>query len=109
MGGMGYGDQPYLLVFHTDTANNHLHIVSTRVGRDGKKIDDSFEKLRAYQVLNRLIGKDYGKQADRDIQQPLGYRFYTRAQFMLLLENRGDGMLLMYDTTLVCQFVQEQG
>src|SRR3546814_737021 len=109
MGGMGYGDQPYLLVFHTDTANNHIHIVSTRVGRDGKKIDDSFEKLRAYHVLNRILGKDEGKQAEENIKQTLGYRFSTRAQFMLLLENRGYGLSLKDDRYLVCKFGKEQG
>lgn len=109
MEGMGYGNQPYLLVFHTDTANNHIHIVSTRVGRDGKKIDDSFEKLRAYQVLNRILGKDEGKQAAEDIKQALSYRFSTRAQFILLLENRGYSLHMKEVRYLVCKFGKEQG
>lgn len=89
LGEMGYGSNPYLLVFHKDTANNHIHIVSSRIGNDGKKINDSFEWMRAYRALDKILGRDSQRQASRDIADTLKYRFSTRAQFMMLLERRG--------------------
>ncbi|WP_454801371.1 relaxase/mobilization nuclease domain-containing protein [Mucilaginibacter phyllosphaerae] len=76
---MGYGTQPYLIVFHKDTDNNHVHIVSTRVGRDGKKISSAYEHVRSFNNLNRVLGYDHA----------LRYRFSTRAQFYLLIERAG--------------------
>lgn len=92
--GMGYEKQPYLLIFHKDTKNNHIHIVSTRVGRDGKKISDSYEKLRSYEVLNRVMGRDEKIEASKSIQNALQYSFSTRAQFMMILENQGYSITL---------------
>ena len=76
---MGYGKQPYLIVYHKDTENNHVHMVTTRVQRDGKKISSAFEKVRAVQNLNKVLGYDFALQ----------YSFSTRAQFLTLLENEG--------------------
>jgi hypothetical protein len=89
MNGMGYGEQPYLLIFHDDTSNNHVHLVSTRVGRDGKKISDRYEKLKAYRVLNQIMGEDQKQQLAGHLEKVLSYNFSTRAQFMMLLENLG--------------------
>lgn len=76
---MGYGSQPYLIVFHKDTDNNHVHMVSTRVNRDGQKINSAFEKLRAIDALQTTLGYNYA----------LRYRFSTVAQFYLILEQAG--------------------
>ncbi|MCI0922416.1 relaxase/mobilization nuclease domain-containing protein [Sphingobacterium rhinopitheci] len=89
MQGMGYDKQPYLLIYHKDTANNHVHIVSSRVGRDGKKIADTYEKLRAYRILNQIISENEGFTLANHLQKAFSYNFSTRAQFMLLLELNG--------------------
>jgi len=91
---MGYGMQPYLLIYHKDTANNHIHIVSTRIGRDGKKIADPFEKIRAYKVLNQILGENEQHTLAQHVQQALSYSFSTRAQFALLLEQHGYALQL---------------
>ena len=109
LSGMGYGEQPYLLVFHKDTANNHIHIVSTRVGRDGKKINDSFEKIRAYEVLNRVVGVDEKQQANKDIEKALTYGFSTRAQFMMVLEAQGYSLKLSDGKYQISRYGKRQG
>lgn len=76
---MGYGEQPYLVVFHKDTGNNHIHLVSVRVDRNGVKIPSGFEKRRAVKRINKVLGYEFA----------FGYKFSTRAQFFMLLENAG--------------------
>ncbi|SHM93001.1 relaxase/mobilization nuclease domain-containing protein [Mucilaginibacter sp. OK098] len=74
---MGYGKQPYLIVYHKDTDNNHVHVVSVRVDKQGKKINSAYEKLRAIGNLKEVLG----------IDKALGYRFSTRAQFFMVMES----------------------
>ncbi|RZM29885.1 MAG: hypothetical protein EOO88_03030 [Pedobacter sp.] len=107
--GMGYGNQPYLLVFHKDTANNHIHMVSTRIDENGKKINDSYEKIRAYQVLNQVMGVDEKQQLSNDIDNALGYNISTRAQFMMLLECQGYSLKLDGNQYQVFKFGKLQG
>ena len=54
MEGMGYGDQPYVLYKHNDIDREHYHIVSVRVDKNGKKINDSFEGRRSAKLLREL-------------------------------------------------------
>lgn len=55
---MGYGEQPYVVFKHTDIERTHIHIVSTCVDRNGKKISDSYEKLRSMNAC-RTLEQDY--------------------------------------------------
>lgn len=100
---MGYGDQPYLIVFHKDTDNNHVHLVSTRIDKElGVKINSDFEKLRAMTVINRIIGLDEKLKVVDDVSKSLAFSFKTKAQFSLLMEKMGydvksssEGLVLM--------------
>jgi hypothetical protein len=76
---MGYGDQPYLIVFHKDTDNHHVHIVSSRIDRNGVQINRDYEKVRAVKNIDKVLGYAFAMQ----------YNFSTKAQFYMILENQG--------------------
>lgn len=87
---MGYGTQPYIIVFHKDTENNHVHIVSTRVDKEtGKKINDSFDKIRAQQALSKAMETVLGVNKEADIEKLLQYKFSNFSQLEKLLELNG--------------------
>lgn len=89
MEGLGYSENPVLIYEHHDTRNNHIHIVSSRVGVNGKKIKDSFEGKRANQFLNAILNREPHQEYNRHLHNSLSYRFGTQAQFALLMELNG--------------------
>ncbi len=54
---MGFGDQPYLVYVHYDAGHPHIHIVSTAIKKDGKRIS-----------LHN-IGRNQSSQARREIEK----------------------------------------
>ncbi|WP_454802944.1 relaxase/mobilization nuclease domain-containing protein [Mucilaginibacter phyllosphaerae] len=86
---MGYAKQPYFIVFHKDTENNHVHIVSSRVDHDGRKISSGFERVRAVRAMNEIIGHDEHRSWRHDLEKAKAYRVSTLPQFRLLLECTG--------------------
>ena len=86
---MGYGNNPYLIYHHSDTNHRHIHLISTRVDRSGKKVDDRFEKLRSQKVMHEILMRDPHYEADQCLNQAMNYQFSTLAQFKLLLELKG--------------------
>ncbi len=54
---MGYGNQPYIVFKHTDIDRTHIHIVSTCVGIDVKKIPDDYDHPRSMAICRDLETK----------------------------------------------------
>lgn len=78
---MGYGNQPYIVFKHTDIDRTHIHIVSTCVGIDGKKIPDDYDHPRSMAIcrdletkyiLNKATEQEQ-KQADK-IFKPVSHK-----------------------------------
>lgn len=91
---MGYGDNPYLLYFHQDTDNNHVHIVSTRVDKNGNKVDDSFEKKRSLETIKAIMIQSNRRNwtGQNIVDDVFQYNFSTEGQLKTLLELKGYSM-----------------
>jgi len=55
---MGYGEQPYVVVRHTDTEHEHVHIVTTNVKEDGRVLV-IFNSHRKSMATRQLLEKKY--------------------------------------------------
>lgn len=65
---MGYGNQPFIVYKHGDTHNTHIHIVSTCVDEQGKKISDSYEHRRSMTAC-RELEIDFGLRNGADMEE----------------------------------------
>lgn len=86
---MGYGGIPALFVFHHDTDNNHIHIITSRVDPLGKKVADSNERWKGRAILKRIEGVRLSEkeEANKAIEKALSYRFSNKKQFLMVLES----------------------
>lgn len=55
---MGFENQPYAIYRHFDREHPHIHIVSSIISAEGKKINDSYIYLRS-QTLTRKLEEKY--------------------------------------------------
>ena len=88
---MGYNNegQPVLMYFHHDTDNNHLHIVTSRINPDGKKIADSMENIRSLKAIESIMSIDQKHQNSEMMKLAKSYHFESVSQFMAVFETSG--------------------
>ncbi|MDC8102630.1 relaxase/mobilization nuclease domain-containing protein [Chryseobacterium rhizosphaerae] len=97
---MGYGEQPYIVVFHNDTSNNHVHIVSSRVDKhSGKRIERDFEKYKSQTALQEALKELYGTDVHKKLDNLLEYSYTNTSQLQKLLEISGYGVYEKENTT----------
>lgn len=51
---MGFGESQFVAVRHTDTDHDHIHIVASRIGMDGKVVSESNDYSRSEKVLRGI-------------------------------------------------------
>lgn len=69
---MGFESSQYVVARHIDRDHEHIHIVASRIGLDGKTVSDSNDYYRSEQVI-RGIEKEFGLERvlsshERDIE-----------------------------------------
>lgn len=106
---MGYGENPSLIYAHSDTKNNHVHMVSTRVDKTGKKVNDSFEKIRSQDVVQKLVVHDPKIELDNALEDALSYNFSTIPQYKLLLELNGFSVKELENNLQLIKYGRVQG
>jgi len=97
---MGFGNQPYIVYKHEDIERHHLHIITVRVDENGKKISDSFEKLRSMDACRELEIK-YGLHPALKKEREFGENFikkidYRRGDVTRQISNTVRSLLQMY-------------
>jgi hypothetical protein len=76
---LGYGDQPYIILKHSDIKREHLHIISLRIDETGKKINDNYEIARSMKICKELEQQFNLVQLKRgerefEIPKPINYK-----------------------------------
>lgn len=98
-----------LIYEHRDTKNNHIHIVTSRVGPDGRKIDHNLEGKRANRILNEILKHDTKQELKQVLEKTLAYNISTVAQFKLLVEQKGYNVSEKEDSILFFRHGTGQG
>lgn len=86
---MGYTNQPYIIISHNDTNNNHVHIVSTRVDINGNKIDHNFEHLRSQKAIQEVMNEKYNISEKYNLEKLLKYKYSSESTLETLLQRNG--------------------
>lgn len=66
---VGYNNQSYIVIKHTDIDRTHIHIVSTCVGIDCKKIPDDYDHPRSMAICRGLETKHNLQKATEQEQK----------------------------------------
>lgn len=88
---MGYASdgQPVVMYAHHDTANTHIHIVTSRVAPDGHKIDHNHERRRSQRIIDEIMGVSPAKELQDAIDTAKKYDVRTRAHFRAVMSTMG--------------------
>ncbi|QQL50591.1 MULTISPECIES: relaxase/mobilization nuclease domain-containing protein [Mucilaginibacter] len=108
MDGLGFGKQPYLVYQHHDAGHPHLHIVTTNIEPDGKRIsfhllaNKASESARKQVELtyNLVKAEDQGKQQNV-IGKPLEMVDYGKSELKRSITNVVSEVIRAYKFTSI--------
>lgn len=71
---LGFGEQPYLVYQHHDAGHPHLHLVTTNIQADGKRIDLHHLGIRKSEPARKEIEKMFGLVVAENHQRQQSFR-----------------------------------
>ena len=77
---MGYGEQPYVTVRHTDTKHEHVHIITTNVDESGKVLG-TFNSYRRNISTQKYLERKFNLSPSPDTKQDKELPQYEMPQF----------------------------
>ncbi|MGY4539819.1 hypothetical protein ACVW0P_004260 [Mucilaginibacter sp. UYNi724] len=108
MDGLGFGKQPYLVYQHYDAGHPHLHLVTTNIEPDGKRISFHLLANRASEdarkqvelTYNLVKAEDQGKQQNL-IVKPLEQVDYGKSELKRSITNVVTELVRAYKFTSI--------
>lgn len=86
---MGYGEQPYVVIRHTDTKHEHVHIVTTNVNDSGKVLG-IFNSYRRNIATQQYLEKKFGLSPSPQTKQERNLPLYRLPELQLEIDpNQG--------------------
>ena len=96
---LGYGNQPYIIYKHEDIGRPHLHILTTCIKEQGRKINDFQIWKRSWSTcrhLERKYGLHPAEKQDYSYRQPLTAVDYKASDLKRQIANVVKGVLQQY-------------
>ena len=87
--GYDYKNVPTVIYYHHDTDNNHLHVITSRIDKNGNKVNHNHEKRRSNKIINDIVKKDFTEEVKEHVSKALKYKFENIGQFKAILESWG--------------------
>lgn len=102
---IGFGKQPYLVYQHYDAGHPHIHLVTTNVQADGKRIDLHHLGIRKSEPARKAIEKEFGLVAAEAQKKQENYKLkpvsvskalYGKSQTKMAIQNVLEAVLSQY-------------
>ncbi|BBE16055.1 conjugative transposon mobilization protein BF0132 [Aquipluma nitroreducens] len=105
---IGFGKQPYLVYQHHDAGHPHIHLVTTNIEADGKRIDLHHLGIRKSEPARKIIEKEFGlinaesqRKQEQYLLKPVSLAkvLYGKSQTKMAIQNVLESVLSQYRYT----------
>ncbi|UCS95226.1 relaxase/mobilization nuclease domain-containing protein [Echinicola marina] len=105
---IGFGRQPYLVYQHHDAGHPHIHLVTTNIEADGKRIDLHHLGIRKSEPARKTLEKEFGLVEAEAQKKDENYKLkpiavskamYGKSQTKMAIQNILENVLTPYKYT----------